>query len=79
LLAVNIKYLRENRNETQQQIANSIGISRASLIDYEKGKSEPSLSTLKALAKHFHVSLDKLVHDNLVESIDNESFNKWRH
>lgn len=56
-----IAYLREQNNLTQQQLADKIGITRASLSHYEKNRREPDYKTLEKLADFFEVSIDYLL------------------
>lgn len=56
-----LKDLRQARGETQAQIAQLLGISRAALANIENGKREPSFKTVDILARHFHVSVDYLL------------------
>lgn len=56
-----IRYLRLQRQLTQQQLARELNISRATLCHYENGQREPDLQTLNAIADFFGVSLDYLV------------------
>jgi transcriptional regulator with XRE-family HTH domain len=56
-----IALLREKRGLTQEDLANKIGISRASLSHYEKNRREPDYATMTKLADFFHVSVDYLL------------------
>lgn len=56
-----IALLREKRGLTQEDLANKIGISRASLSHYEKNRREPDYTTMTKLADFFHVSVDYLL------------------
>ena len=56
-----IAYLREQNNLTQQQLADKIGVTRASLSHYEKNRREPDYETLQKLADFFEVSVDYLL------------------
>lgn len=40
-----------------------IGLGTNTLRRYERGEREPSLTELKMIANHYHVSLDELVWD----------------
>jgi len=56
--------LRKERNWTQQQLADLMGMAVNQIKRYEKGKSSPSLEAIKKLAVTFGVSSDELVFDN---------------
>ncbi|WP_276353963.1 helix-turn-helix domain-containing protein [Cohnella caldifontis] len=56
-----IAFLRDQRGWTQEQLAASLGISRAALSHYEKNRREPDSVTLTKVADLFKVTLDYLV------------------
>lgn len=53
-----LKDLREDRDLSQQEIANVLGISRQYYHCYETGKNEIPLRHCVTLAKFYNVSLD---------------------
>lgn len=55
-----LRELREQRGQTQQQVADGLGIPRRHYQKFEYGDILPSLETFIALADHFDVSLDYL-------------------
>lgn len=55
-----LKELRLKNKETQEQIAQLIGITRAAYTNIENMKREPDLETMSILAGHFHTSIDYL-------------------
>lgn len=52
--------LRQERKETQVQLAGEIGLSCRQLQALEAGQGYPNYKTFCALADHFEVSLDYL-------------------
>lgn len=56
-----IAALRDKRGLTQEDLASKIGISRASLSHYEKGRRDPDYNTLTKIADFFKVSVDYLL------------------
>ncbi|SHE11839.1 HTH-type transcriptional regulator immR [Chlamydia abortus] len=56
-----IAKLRENKGFTQEQMAQFLNISRASLSHYEKNRRRPDVETLKKMADLFQVSTDYLI------------------
>lgn len=56
-----IKDLREDHDMTQDELANKLGISKRTLLRYESGESEPSISVLISLSLLFDVSIDYIV------------------
>lgn len=61
-LAENIKYLREQAEMTQTDLANELGdIGQKAVSKWEKGEREPELSRIIKIAEFFKVTLDELV------------------
>lgn len=50
-----IRDLRKEKNETIEDIAELLGVSRATINNYERGTHEPKLATWKKLADYFNV------------------------
>lgn len=53
-----IKVLRAERNWTQEDLANKVGISRQAVISIEKYKYTPSLELAFKIAETFQVPID---------------------
>ncbi len=60
-----IKHLREENRYTQVQLAKILGISRQALIKYEAMEQEPSIVTVRNLAKLFKVDYACLIDNQL--------------
>ena len=56
-----LRDLREDRDKTQEQIAELLGCNRQVYARYERGLREIPVSMLIALARYYGVSLDYLV------------------
>ena len=56
-----LKELRKDRKETQEDIANMLGVDRTTYSKYESGASEPSFEILLKLSQIFNVSTDYLL------------------
>lgn len=56
-----LKSLRSNLGKTQEEIAKSLGLSRAAYSHFENGRNEPDYDTLKKISEYFHVSTDYLL------------------
>ncbi|MBQ7505338.1 MAG: helix-turn-helix domain-containing protein [Ruminococcus sp.] len=71
----NLKYLRQNKNLTQQKLADVLGISRSAIGMYESGEREPDFETLEAIADFFNVRFDELIGErkNYVIPVDMEN------
>lgn len=59
--AERLRELRQLNNITQIEMANKLGLNRVTYTNYEREKSEPSISTLKQIATIFNVSIDYLI------------------
>ncbi|OGN93188.1 MAG: hypothetical protein A2Y88_15140 [Chloroflexi bacterium RBG_13_48_10] len=55
-----IKNFRVQRNLTQDELAQAVGVSRQSIISIERGRYTPSLYLALRFAKYFHCSTDEL-------------------
>ncbi|WP_100626716.1 XRE family transcriptional regulator [Algoriphagus formosus] len=64
LLNLNLKFLRKNKNLTQESLAQALGISRSKLAGYELTVTPP-LEILVKIAEYFNVSLDILIKEDL--------------
>lgn len=56
----NLKRAREEKQYTQQYVADKINTSRTNITKYENGTLEPNLETIGALAELYNVSADWL-------------------
>jgi putative transcriptional regulator len=57
----NIRKLRFERGEqTQEELANKVGVTRQTIIAIEKGKYSPSLELAFKIAESFEVSLGEV-------------------
>lgn len=56
-----LKSLRSSLGKTQEEIAKSLGLSRAAYSHFENGRNEPDYDTLKKISEYFHVSTDYLL------------------
>lgn len=57
-IGAKLKTLRKSQRLTQQAIADKVGITRATLSNYEINRRVPDLRTLQKLADCFNVGLD---------------------
>lgn len=53
-----LKVLRKTKKLTQQEVADKLGIKRATISNYEINRRTPSLSDLRRLAEYYGVGLD---------------------
>ncbi len=59
-LGQNLKKIRTQKNITQVEIANILGVDRSFVSNIENGKNNPTLSTIANLAKALKVTVDEL-------------------
>ena len=64
-LAQNLKYLRERKGISQNDIAKVLEIGQPTVGNWEAGRREPDLKTIIHLAEYFGVTLDELVLSDL--------------
>ena len=70
----NIKFIRKQKGLTQQGFADLIGIKRSSLGAYEEGRAKPNYATIQIIARKFHISIDKLLTEDLAKIADESVF-----
>lgn len=58
---MNIKKIRKDIGLTQQELADEIGINRASISDYERGKTQTPKFIIKAIEQRFGNKQSKLL------------------
>lgn len=68
-----LKQLREDRNESQEQLASALFLSRSAIGYYENAKRCAEIDTLNKVAKHFDVSINYLIGESDATKIGNQS------
>lgn len=72
-----IRFLRQENNWTQTELADKLGLTRSSVKAWELGVTTPSTATIIRLSKVFQVSADFLLETNHHADIINlEPFNE---
>ncbi len=61
MIGMNIADLRKRNDMTQEELAEQLSVSRQTLAKWERGESEPDLSSCIRIAEIFRVSLDDLI------------------
>lgn len=62
-IGTNIRKYRKEKNMTQKDLGSYIGISNTYLSDLEVGRTNPSIKTLKRIAKALDVNYVELLRD----------------
>lgn len=65
-----LKEKRQFLNKTQEEVAKDLNLQKQTYQNYEYGKREPDIATLKKLADYFCVSVDYLIEHNCKNKID---------
>ena len=61
IFSENIRFLRAQKNLSQQELADRISMSRVRYSKYEDGRSEPPYELLIKISKYFNISIDLLL------------------
>lgn len=61
----NIKFLRNEKRFTQEQLAERLGVSYQAVSKWETNSNTPDISLLPEIAALFNVSIDSLFSDNI--------------
>ena len=61
MFSQNLQKIRSEKNLSQEQLADKIGVSRQTISAWESGKASPELDKITAINKLFSVSIDELV------------------
>lgn len=71
MLGDKIKIYREKKRMTQNEVADMLNVSPATISKYESGVLEPNIESLKRLAELFEISIDELLSDEKEFDISN--------
>jgi transcriptional regulator with XRE-family HTH domain len=63
-----IKDLRKRMRLSQEELAEQLGLSRASVVNIEKGRQHPSVHMLVDIAKIFKVPVTDFLSDQLLDA-----------
>jgi len=75
-----LQELRKQRGLTQEELAQSLYVSRTAISKWESGRGYPNIDSLKGLSKFFSVTIDELLSGEEVLSIaEEDSKEKERH
>lgn len=65
--AMNLIYLRGEKNLTQQELGDAIGVSPSQISRYEAGQAMPRKTMLRKLAEALGVTIDQLTQPDMVK------------
>ncbi len=60
-LGTRIKAARKVKNSTQDEVAESIGVSKGTVSQWERGVKQPGILNILSLCTFLHISLDELL------------------
>ena len=55
-----VEEFRKSNNENQEDLANTVGVSRQTIISIEKGKYNPSILLAFKIANHYKKSIEEI-------------------
>lgn len=71
---MNLKIVRKKFQKTQEEVASMLNIKKQTYQNYELGKREPDIETLKKISQFFRVSIDELVDNDISPFISVANF-----
>lgn len=71
-LGERITQLRKQQNLSQDELAKKVGVSRTIIGNYERDTNTPSIEVLLKIAKAFNVSIDFLVGEGKLSTLDKD-------
>jgi transcriptional regulator with XRE-family HTH domain len=74
-LSTNLRFLRKQKNITQNDLADQLDVQRTMISAYEDGRSEPKLATLQKLAEIFEVGVEELLNHD-IENLGRKALQK---
>ena len=68
-----LQELRKSKGLTQEELAESLFVSRTAVSKWESGRGYPSIDSLKEIARFFSVTIDNLIcSDEMISVAENE-------
>lgn len=64
-IAINIRFLRQLKGLSQEQLADELKITRSRIGGYEEARNEPPIDLLIRLSEYFHIAIDALVRGDM--------------
>ena len=65
-----IKFFRNLRNLSQEELAEKIGISRTALYYYEANKRKPTFEVLEKITDVLNITLEELINGDIFKDFD---------
>ncbi|MBL7909838.1 MAG: LexA family transcriptional regulator [Bacteroidia bacterium] len=64
-ISSNIRFLRQLKGLSQEQLADDLKVTRSRIGGYEEARNEPPIELLIRLSEYFHIAIDALVRGDL--------------
>lgn len=75
-----LQELRKQKGLTQEELAESLYVSRTAVSKWESGRGYPNIDSLKAIAKFYYVTIDELLsNEELLTIAEEESKQTEKH
>lgn len=58
MIQISLAAARVNAQMTQEEVAKKMNVSKNTVVNWEKGKTEPSISQSKQISKIYNMTLD---------------------
>ncbi len=78
-LGANIKAIREAKGQTQETVAEQMGVSFQAVSSWERDEYKPDVDKLIKLAEHFGVSVSRLVEEKYGTFKTKDAIYDWEH
>lgn len=62
MIGKNIKKIRSEKNMIQEQLAESLHVTRQAVSNWEQGKTQPDVETLSVMAEVFDVPVENVIY-----------------
>ncbi len=72
-ISENLKYLRKEKDLTQEEVAETIGVSAQSVSKWERGDTFPDITLLPALANLYKTSVDAIIGMDKINDIQTKA------
>jgi len=68
-VGINMKNFREEKNITQEKMAEDLGVTRQAISNWECGKTQPDLDMLQKISTYLGVSVEELIYGEKRENV----------
>lgn len=69
LFSEKLKYLRQSKDLTQEELAKKLFVSRSAVAKWEQNRGFPNIETLQQISELFDLSIEELLSDKQIELI----------